>query len=134
MHLLQKTSAFLLCPIIAFFGRVREPIDEVLAFLVILVVITSQFLWTGPIKGSRSHRIDSYVTKTAILIFISITFERGFSNIWWEMSYMTVIGMMALAFWLSNHYSSIEWNSREHILSHSMVHYWGLIGSLYAFK
>jgi len=133
MHLLQKTSALLLCPIIALSNQIREPKNEVLTLLVIAVVITSQQFWSNPIKGSKSHRIDSYVTKAAILIFIFYTFSRGFSTFWWELSYMTVIGMMAIAFWISNRESSRNWNSREHILAHSMVHYWGLIGSLYAF-
>ena len=133
MHLLQKTSTFLLCPMIGSLGRLREPIEHVLVFLLIMVTITSQIFWSNPIKGSRSHRIDSYVTKFAILVFIYYTFLRGFSTFWWKLSYMTVIIMMAAVFWLSNHESSYRWNSREHILAHSMVHYWGLVGSLYAF-
>jgi len=137
MHPLQKTSAFLLCPIIAIWDRIREPSEHILAILVMMVVITSQIFWSNPIRGSRSHRIDSYMTKFAILVFIFYTFARklgsGFSIFWWKFSYMIVIGMMAVAFWISNHYSLKGWNSREHILAHSMVHYWGLIGSLYAF-
>ena len=74
MHLLQKTSTFLLCPMIGSLGRLREPIEHVLVFLLIMVTITSQIFWSNPIKGSRSHRIDSYVTKFAILVFIYYTF------------------------------------------------------------
>lgn len=131
MHTLQKTSAFLLCPIIAFYNHIREL--HVFSLLIIIVVITSQFFWSNPIKGSRSHRIDSYMTKMTILIFIFYTFGRGFSTFWWKLSYITIIIMMIIAVWISNHYSNIGWNNSEHILAHTMVHYWGLVGSLYAF-
>jgi hypothetical protein len=120
MHLLQKTSAFLLCPIIAISNKIREPIEHVLTFLIFAVVLTSQFFWSNPIRGAKSHRIDSYVTKFAIMVFIFYTFSRGFSNIWWKISYMTVIVMMAAAFWLSN---------RESLRNCHIV---GVVGSLYA--
>jgi hypothetical protein len=131
--ILLKTSILLLCPIIAFQSRIREPSEWILAILVIMVIITSQLFWSNPIRNGWSHKIDSYVTKITIFIFIFYTFYKGFSTLYWKWSYIIIIFMMAFSFYLSNYYSSKKWLCDQHILSHILVHYWGLIGSLYAF-
>jgi hypothetical protein len=104
-------------------------IEYFLATLLIIRTITSILFWSNPLQHSTIHKTDAVIAKITILTFILYTlFYTSYKS-----SYLFLILALAIAFYASNYYSSIQWTSNEHILSHGLLHILGAIGTIYAF-
>ena len=84
----------------------------------------SILFWLNPAfnRNKIIHKIDSTMARTTIMIFIYNTYD----NVWFDTS--TII--MLWFFYLSNCYSSKNWLSRPHLISHILGHLFA-INSIY---
>jgi hypothetical protein len=128
------TNITLFFSLLYFYLHSKKNIYEwCLAGLLILIIICSQLFWSNPIQDSLIHRIDAIVAKMSIICFILyiIFFKK---HPWWGCFTALIIAVcITTTFYLSNHFSSIEWCSEPHILFHGLMHIFCYIGTFYAF-
>lgn len=105
-----------------------HPIEYVLAFSLVLVIITSQLFWRNPIKGSLIHKIDAFVAKIVIVTLIMYTLLYKF-----KISFLLVLMAILISFLFSHHFSKQEWCCNKHLISHSILHIFCFIASIYVF-
>ncbi len=104
-----------------------------LATLLVICSIISILFWTNPIKNSQMHKLDKLVARITITIFILyILFYKQLKTNSLTYIYFYLLGG-TIAFYTSHYYSSKNWTSNEHILSHVIAHILGIIGICYAF-
>ena len=107
-----------------------------LATLLVICSIVSILFWSNPIKKSKMHKIDKLVARITITIFILYTLfykQLNTNSLTYIYFYLFLILGGAIAFYTSHYYSSKNWTSNEHILSHGIAHILGIIGICYAF-
>ena len=129
MHrFLRLTNATLLLSLTYFYFFVdKNTFEMVFAILLVYTIVMSQLFWSNPVKGSDVYLCDAVVAKITILAFILYTFwKHGF--MW---SY--ILCCVAISFYYSNLYSSIEWCSYNHVVSHGLLHYFCFMASFFAF-
>jgi hypothetical protein len=128
------TNLSLFFSLLFFYLNSKKNIYEwILAVLLSLIIICSQLFWSNPIQHSLIHRIDAIVAKVSIVcFFIYIMFFKR--HPWWGcLTAGFIMVCIATSFYLSNHFSTIEWCSEEHIMFHGLMHIFCYIGTFYAF-
>jgi hypothetical protein len=131
---LQITSSILLVSFVFFIFYSRKNIPEItLAILVLIAFIFSQLFWNNPIQYSYIHKIDAFIAKIAILLFICYTlFYKRLGNILLY-TYLCFIAFMIYFFYLSDYFSKNEWCCSSHLFYHGLSHLCCGVASLYAF-
>lgn len=105
-----------------------------LLFLILIIInmsVMSCFFWSDPI-GNRNtivHRIDAVCARFTIFTFISYNIYYQVHNI----HFFFAMASMFVFFYLSHHFSGIEWCSEEHIYSHICAHFFALAGIYFTF-
>ena len=107
--------------------------DYILAFLLVLSVITSQLFWINPGRGTVIHRIDSVIAKFVIGSFIIYTLSHKLNTIVLFISYWLLLIGIAISFYYSSYYSTRKWCSEKHIRSHAWLHILCFLATVYAF-
>ena len=94
-------------------------IEYFLVTLLVICTIVSVLFWSNPIKNSKMHKIDRLVARITIISFIlyNILFYTSYN-----ISYLFIILAATIAFYTSHYYSSRDWISNEHILTHGLAH------------
>ena len=110
-----------------------QPPEYFLATLLIICTIVSVLFWSNPIKDSQMHKIDRLVARITITSFILYMLFYKNNSLKHLYFYLFLILAIAIAFYASHYYSSREWISNKHILSHGLAHILGIIGICYAF-
>ena len=111
----------------------NQPLEYVLITLLIICSIVSVLFWSNPIKDSQMHKTDKIVAKitiTCFILYILFLKNNSLTNLYF---YLFLIIATAITFYTSHYYSSKNWTSNEHILSHGIAHILGIIGICYAF-
>jgi len=125
------TNLLLILSILYFFYNKDEKtpyMEYLLVLFLIPIIITSQIFWNNPIKGSKIHKIDALISKTAIISFIVYVLIYKFSFI----RLFILLGII-VSFYFSNYYSNKEWCSNQHICCHGLLHIFCFIGTFFAF-
>jgi len=105
-----------------------HPIEYLLAFLLLLVMICSQLFWNNPIKGSIIHKIDALVAKSTIVCFVSYVIFYKF-----KLSFLVCILALVLSFCVSHYFAMKEWCCNEHLFCHGCLHLISFFSTFYAF-
>jgi len=107
--------------------------ENVLGIALFITFIVSENFWVNPERFSISHKIDGFVAKLTIGLFIIYTiFYKKLGNTA-KISYIFVIGMLGLMFYHSNLNSSLDWCCDQHVLHHIFLHLITFMGIPYAF-
>jgi hypothetical protein len=154
-RLLYYTSHLFLLPIIYYIIFVKHTKLLTILFSMIFVnFIFSIAFWSSPIQNSIIHYIDGYAAKVTIVIMTIITTfwrvldwvdcimrkpakedasleYRKTIDIKW---YIGCLFIMLLFFYLSKLYSTIEWCSKEHLITHFMAHVMATISAFFVFS
>lgn len=131
---LRITNLTLLFTLLYFYLNSNKNIAECsLAICVIFLFIFAQIFWQNPIKNSLIHKIDGIVVKILIISFI--LYVVLIKKIPWttKLAFLMITGFAISAFYLSDHFSSIEWCSECHIMFHGISHIFCFIGTIFAF-
>jgi len=128
------TNLSLFFSLLFFYLHSKKNIYEYfLALILVCIIICSQLFWSNPIQYSLIHQVDALVAKIGIFCFIFyIVFFK--KHPWWgclSAGFITVC--IISSFYLSNHFSTIEWCSESHILFHGLMHLFCYIGTFFAF-
>ena len=87
--------------------------------------ITSVLFWYNPVKYGWTHSLDKCVVVSfAILSIGYVLFCKKMHRILWFL-YGAILTFCAYFLSMSHYYSSLEWCSREHILYHLVLHFFG---------
>ncbi len=105
-----------------------HPIEYLLAFLLLLVMIFSQLFWKNPIKGSLTHKVDASIAKGTIGIFILYIILYKF-----KASFLFFILALIISFAFSHYFAMKEWCSNKHLFCHGTLHLFCFFASFYAF-
>ena len=108
-------------------------IEYFLATLLVICSIVSMVFWSNPIKNSQMHKTDKIVAKitiTCFILYILFLKNNSLTNLYF---YLFLIIATAITFYTSHYYSSKNWTSNKHILTHVLAHILGIIGLCYAF-
>jgi hypothetical protein len=135
MHsILLYTNMLLIISLIYFYlYSNKNPMETALAALLVAVIVTSQYFWRNPIRGTSLHTADAVVAKLCIFSFIIYTlFVKNGWN-YTSLLYSILLIYIGLAAWFSNHYSKIRWCSPEHVKSHAFLHYFCFLATFFAF-
>jgi hypothetical protein len=111
----------------------NQTLEYFLATLLIICSIVSIVFWSNPIKDSQIHKTDRIVARitiTSFILYILFYKKNSLKNLCF---YLFLIIATAITFYTSHYYSSIEWISNKHILTHGLAHILGIIGLCYAF-
>ena len=131
---LRITNIILTCSILYFCIFSQKLIrDYILAFLLALVVITSQLFWKNPERGTVIHKVDQCIAKIVIGSFIVYTLTYKLSSAIMRLSYWLLLIGIATSFYYSSCYSTREWCSEKHIQYHAWLHILCFIATFYAF-
>jgi hypothetical protein len=131
MHqFLRLTNATLIISLLYFyFFSEKNWCEIILASMLVITIGMSQTFWSNPVKGSDIHVCDAIIAKLTILSFVVYTlWKHGFM-----IPYIIVLIFIAISFYHSHHYSSMEWCSNEHIKSHGLLHYFCFMATFFAF-
>jgi phosphatidylserine synthase len=126
------TNLLLILSILYFFYNKDEKtpyMEYLLVSFLIPIIITSQIFWNNPIKGSKIHKIDALISKTAIISFIVYVLIYKFSFI----RLFILLGII-VSFYFSNYYSNKEWCCNKHIFYHGLLHIFCFISTFYTFS
>jgi hypothetical protein len=106
---------------------------NVLAFVLFICFLFSQFFWYDPIKGSLIHRVDAIIAKITAVLFVIYTFlyKNLPSGVLFLYVLLGILSMVAI--YRSDYFSTIEWCSDDHLVNHSLLHIAGFFASLYVF-
>ena len=111
----------------------NQTLEYFLATLLVICSIVSIVFWSNPIKDSQIHKTDRIVARitiTCFILYILFFKKNSLKNLCF---YLFLIIATAITFYTSHYYSSIEWVSNKHILTHGLAHILGIIGLCYAF-
>jgi hypothetical protein len=111
----------------------NQTLEYFLATLLVICSIVSIVFWSNPIKDSQIHKTDRIVARitiTCFILYILFFKKNSLKNLCF---YLFLIIATAITFYTSHYYSSIEWVSNKHILTHGLAHILGIIGICYAF-
>jgi hypothetical protein len=127
------TNILLIIPLFIFLFNKHEIKDNLkaeylLASLLTLTIVFSQFFWNNPIRYSNIHKIDGIIAKISISSFILYTIMYKFI-----FSYLFILLGTFVSFYFSNYYSSQKWCSNQHLIWHGILHIFCFVGTFYAF-
>lgn len=133
-RILLYTNLMLIISLIYFyFYSNKNWIETTLAVMLVSTIITSQYFWRNPLRGTSLHKIDAIIAKLCIFSFIIYTlFVKNGWN-YTSLLYSILLIYIGLSAWFSHHYSRIRWCSPEHIKSHAFLHYFCFLATFFAF-
>ena len=133
MILLYTNLLLILSLLYFYFNTVKNYTECILALLLVLVIISSQFFWRNPMRGTSIHKIDAIIAKVCILsfIFYTILFKLQTDDL--TLIYAILLAFIAVAAGFSSYYSSKIWCGPSHLYSHAFLHYFCFIGTFFAF-
>ena len=133
-RILLYTNLMLIISLIYFyFYSNKNWIETTLAVMLVATIITSQYFWRNPLRGTSLHKIDAIIAKLCIFSFIIYTlFIKNGAN-YTLLIYSILLVYIGLAAWFSHHYSRLRWCSQEHIKSHAFLHYFCFLATFFAF-
>ena len=107
------------------------PLPPLLITVSVLATFVSFFFWFHPhtFRNGWIHKMDAFMARVTIVIFVLYNMITGGNTGFW-MSCFT----MFVFFYLSNHFSTIEWCSCLHILSHVCAHIYAGLGIFFTIK
>ena len=136
-YYLVFTSCLLLIPIIycmTHFTIKNNNYEIILLLLLSSNLIWSILFWNNGKKYSLEHKIDGFLAKLSLILFIFyILFIKEDIPKKHKTFLLCILFIVILLYYLSNKYSTIEWCSKEHIITHSLFHVSIATGSLFAF-
>ena len=106
-----------------------QKVEFLLASSLVATITLSQLFWYQPIQHSRIHKVDAIVAKTVILSCVSYTVVYKF-----QYSFLVVLSGIVSSAYSSHYYSSQEWCSDRHIVSHGGLHVLCFIATFYTFR
>lgn len=128
------TNLFFLLGIIYFSLYSKKTFIEcALAFILTICFTVSEIFWINPIRFSRTHVIDGFCAKFAIICFILYTLCCKKMDAATTVSYFSIILLISITFYYSHFYSSNDWCCDDHIFYHGIMHMVGFMGITYAF-
>ena len=77
----------------------------ILALLLVAVIISSQFFWRNPMRGTSAHAIDAIIAKVCILSFIFYTILFKLHPDELAVLYAILLVFILAAAWFSSYYS-----------------------------
>ena len=104
-------------------------IEFLLACLLIVTIFFSQLFWNNPIQNSTIHKIDAFIAKIVICLFIVYTLIYKF-----KIGFVIVLLAVTISFYFSNYYSKKEWCCNKHIFCHGLLHIFCFIATFYTFS
>jgi hypothetical protein len=112
------------------YDETTVPLQEyVLAALLFATIGTSQWFWSNPVKGSPQHKIDGIIAKLTICGFIMYTILCKEPPV---IYYLWLFMFLTTAF-ASHYYSSQDWCSWKHIITHGSLHLICVCAAWYGF-
>jgi len=107
--------------------------ERTLGASLFVAIMTSQWFWSNPVRGSMAHKVDKLVSKTSIMMFIFYTiFLKGLPRRMLRMYFLLVLIFFGFAS-ASHYYSSKEWCSKKHLICHGGSHLVGFVSVFYTF-
>lgn len=134
LYLVGSTN-YLLFPIILFAMNLRT-VDIYQVYLAILLSINvclSFLFWINPVKHSVIHLCDGFFAKLSVIVFSFYIFFMKKIDVFMKIYFAIILIFASKCFYYSNHYSSIEYCTNEHVTYHSMFHMCIGLGSVVAF-
>jgi len=95
-------------------------------FFIICLMISTIVFWYSPIRNGWAHKIDKTIVHfigflaVGYVLFYKLFSQKISRYIWFL--YGMVLSGSSYFLYLSNYYSTIEWCSRDHIVSHFWFH------------
>lgn len=135
-YYLVFTSCLLLIPIIYCMTHftITNNFEIVLLLLLTSNLVWSILFWNNGKKNSLEHKIDGFLAKLSLVLFIFyILFIKENIPKKHKTFLLCILSIVIILYSLSNKYSSREWCSKEHIITHSLFHVSITTGSLFAF-
>jgi hypothetical protein len=133
MILLYTNLLLIFALLYFYFNAVKNYAEYVLAFLLVLVIISSQIFWRNPLRGTSIHKLDAMIAKVCILSFIFYTILFKLHTDELAVLYAILLACILTAAWFSSYYSSKTWCSPSHLYSHAFLHYFCFIATFFAF-
>jgi hypothetical protein len=138
-NILQRTSLLLFYTLIIYAHdwHLRPWIEHVIAAEIFMVIITSQLFWKNPIKDSLIHAIDAATVRItmATTILYTIFYKLAITNVWYNTMYVTLLLGVVFSWYSSNYYYMTMGGflTENHVFCHALLHYYGWLGSMFAF-
>jgi hypothetical protein len=107
--------------------------------IILLLLLSSNLVWSilfwnNGKKKSLEHKIDGFLAKLSLILFIYyILFIKENIPRKHKTFLLGILSIVILLYYFSNKYSSIEWCSTKHIITHSIFHVSIASGSIIAF-
>lgn len=133
-RLLYYSSHLFLSPIFYYIIANRHTKAMSILFSMIFTnFILSIAFWSDPIKHSYLHYIDAIAAKFSIIVMIIVTTIKRIVYSQTMKWYISCLSIMILFFYLSNIFSTIEWCSKQHLITHFIGHIMATITMFFVF-
>jgi hypothetical protein len=128
------TSLFFLLGFFYYLLYSKKNVSEnVLGITLFITFVVSEIFWFNPERFSISHKIDGFIAKVTLWMFLIYTiFYKNLENSA-KIFYIFAFGMLCVTFYYSNLNSSLDWCCDEHVLYHMFFHLITFIGIPCAF-
>jgi hypothetical protein len=107
--------------------------ESMLMCLLIGIIITSLIFWANPVKKSRAHLVDGVLVKSSILLYILYIVFLKKLPLHTVCMFILIVVCIGVAYYYSNMFSNVDWCCEKHIKVHTLVHFFGSIGAMFAF-
>lgn len=106
---------------------------NILTISLFFCLVLSQLFWYNPIQRSPLHKIDAFVAKVTIFLFIVYTlFYKNLSML--VVFFYILLGILTiLAFYRSDCFSNKEWCCDDHLFNHGLLHVSAFFATLYVY-
>jgi hypothetical protein len=113
----------------------KNDFETLIAILLLMQVMTSLLHWSNPIRYTKYHTLDMFLTKI-LLIIIPVYFFFYKKDITDSTRYdMLVLLTMTLLFYkISNNHSSKFYQTYDHITNHVVFHILAVLGCILVLK
>lgn len=131
-HLPFLSTCLFMVPIIwvaIFYNYV--PLPPLLIIVAVLTTVVSWMFWFQPkhFRNGCIHTMDAFMARITIAVFVLYNLITGGNLGFWISS-----STMLVFFYLSNYFSSVEWCSDLHILTHVCAHTYAALGIFFTIK
>lgn len=119
------------------FHQEKTRILNFISFFIAALTISTILFWYSPVRNDIIHKIDKTVVHMVCFLVIGdVLFYKLFFQKWnrlvWFL-YGIFLTLSGYFLYLSNHYSSLEWLSREHVFYHFWFHLFAKSGIWFIF-
>ena len=135
---LSLSSLFFLIPLAVFFRKHRDPFrrwtfEHIFAVLLICNVVFSVAFWLKPVRPSIIHSLDGTFAKISFIVFsVYILFIKSLSLNLRAIAF-AILCLVSILRYYSHIFSRANWCSTEHVIVHSLFHFFASIGCSFAF-